>query len=255
LSEIDPARAQTLALDEIRTGRHGIATDTLTAVVTGPIPDVDTALVERYRAASRYATPADLGKAGSAAWLIARYGSSSLLPVVTDALRAGLPCDVEAGLITYLLRHDVPAAIARLSNVGRRDGCVAPPLDLVASRVWNGRLEELALTQLQSETIAIAVRAARLLGRYGSAEVGPPLLERLMEWEAQWRGRSAELDALSAARESPELLENALVDALLRNKRIALGDPDIARIRALCVTDRCRGNVTALSPGRSTPIN
>jgi hypothetical protein len=77
-----------------------------------------------------------------------------------------------------------------------------------------------------------------------------------VQWEAEWRGRAQELDALDSGRtDTPERIENTIVNALFSNRRIALTEGDIVQIRALCVTDRCRRNVDALTPSRATPIN
>jgi hypothetical protein len=49
---------------------------------------------------------------------------------------------------------------------------------------------------------------------------------------------------------SSEQIENALVNALFQNRNISLIAEDVTRIKALCVTDRCRSNVDALARHR-----
>jgi hypothetical protein len=96
----------------------------------------------------------------------------------------------------------------------------------------------------------VRVIAARRVN-FVSAGIKEPLLERLAQWERPWRGCAGELDALQRPPfGSSEQIENALVNALYQNRNISLIAEDVTRIKALCVTDRCRSNVDALARHR-----
>ncbi|HEX5473589.1 MAG TPA: hypothetical protein VFX12_02920 [Vicinamibacterales bacterium] len=246
LIQIDPARGDALALQEIRTGAHGIGYDALASVDVPSGADLDDALRQRLLRAS-----ADDERATSM-WLIARYGSDALAPVVQATVQDGVACSIEAGALTYLLEHEPEAAAARLRpGFTPTRGCVTVPWDAIAHRYWDARLEAAAILHARSLTGYPAADAIRVLGSYGSAAVKTPLLERLAAFSAKWRARATELETderppFNAA----TTVENALVNALLQNQHIALTRADVARIRELCVTAGCRRNVDAQSQAR-----
>jgi hypothetical protein len=75
-------------------------------------------------------------------------------------------------------------------------------------------------------------------------------MARLVQWGEEWRGRQAELDSRASQRDSPGLVENAVINALFRNTRITLDEADIAAMRARCLTGGCPTNVDGLAYGR-----
>jgi hypothetical protein len=249
--DIDPPTGETLLLDEIRTGTHGIAIDTLLALSTATWPNVavppgidDTTLRRRFEGAF----PAGRAAAG---WLLWRFGSPSLVPLVRDRISQPVECAIEAPLLAYLLRHDPPAALARLQpGLVRRQGCARPPWEDLARRHWDERTEAVVVAQLRSPDLLAVSQAAQILGAYGSAQVKAPLMARLVQWGEEWRGRQAELDSRASQRDSPGLVENAVINALFRNTRITLDEADIAAMRARCLTGGCPTNVDGLAYGR-----
>jgi hypothetical protein len=245
----NPDVGRALILDEIRTGAHQVRYDALAMLPDVQLPELDGPLQARYTS-----PPSSdlLNDRATTAWLVARYGSDSLGPWVGRTLAAPLPsCMVEAGLLAYLLKHDAPAAMARLDPARPRttaDGCVTPPFEQLAPRYWDASVEALVIRQLMSPTIDDVRTAAQVLGRYGSVAARQPLLDRLTSWSNEWRGRAADLiPAGPRTYPSPEQIENALTNALFDNPRFALTRDDAMRIDALCVTDACRINVGARS--------
>ena len=243
--ELDPARGRSCVLEEIRTGVRGILPETLTSLLAGPSPDLDGPLRERHRAAR---TEEDRA---ATMWLIARYGSDDLLPLVRGELERGPACEVEAAAITYLLEHDPSLALLRLQpgfDRSARPMCVAPPWWELARRRWDERVEEAAIAHLDGDDPRLVADTARVLGTYGSQRVKEPLLERFARWNEEWSGRQDELAALSAGpppADSPALVENALVNALLELRSASLTREETERVRGLCLTGACRANVDA----------
>jgi hypothetical protein len=247
LAEVAPDEGRRLILEEIRTGQHAIRYDALATLPDAALPELDAALRARYSNPPATDPVASDQDRGTTAWLIARYGSAELLPFVKTVLSHPLPgCDVEGGLLVYLLKYDPAAGEQRLSPGFDRSGpaiCVAP-LSAVAARYWDDRVEAAAVEALQNSDVRQTIDAAQLLGRHGSSAAKRPLLDRLKSWSAEWRGHDADLVARGPGQSySPALVENNVVNALFQNERFSLTKADVAEIRALCVTDQCRANV------------
>ncbi len=239
LLEIDPVSGRTLALEEIATGAHGVTYTTLSSL-DGIVPPALDAVLQRRLDHGRGGNDRDV-----TLWLIARYGSRDLLPVVRRALGDGAACATEAAAIAYLLQHDPDEALPRLRpGFDRRRGCAIVPWREIAPHYWDDRLETAALAHAEGAGIEGAASAIQILGEKGSAVVKQPLLDRLARWSQAWRGRAADLDRLRGRPvDSPERIENALVNALTANPRLGLTAEDLTTIRGLCVTDACRSIV------------
>lgn len=252
LAEVDPGRGRSLAIDEIRTGGHGIVPGTLASLLGDSVPDLEQALRERYRAART-----EEGQAATME-LIARYGSARLLPLVRVEIDRDPPCALEAAAIAYLLEHDPPPALRRLQPGfdRRRSGmCVVPPWSEIAPLHWDQAVEAAAIAHLQGESPRLVSEAAQVLAAHGSAHAKGPLLDRLARWNEEWRARAAELAALVAgptAFDSPVVLENAVVNALLDGRAFSLTKEETERVRELCLTRGCRDNVDARA--RTRPV-
>jgi hypothetical protein len=256
LYELAPDEGRRVLLEEIRTGAHAIGYDTLAILPDANLPALDAALQARYSSAPKADLGATLGDRGTTAWLMARYGSVKLRPFVAGLLAHELPgCVVEGGLIAYLLKYDPAAAMRRLDPSFDRTApaiCVAP-LTAVAAHYWDDHVESAAIAQLRTADVRKVADAALLLDRHGSSAVKQPLLDRLVQWSAEWQGRATELSARSpgvGSDDPPQMIENSVVSALFRNPRVVLTEDEVASIRALCVTDGCRTNVKSLEVER-----
>ena len=190
--------------------------------------------------------------------LIARYGSARLLPLVRVEIDRDPFCALEAAAIAYLLEHDPPPALRRLQPGfdRRRSGmCVVPPWSEIAPLHWDQAVEAAAIAHLQGESPRLVSEAAQVLAAHGSAHAKGPLLDRLARWNEEWRARAAELAALVAgptAFDSPVVLENAVVNALLDGRAFSLTKEETERVRELCLTRGCRDNVDARA--RTRPV-
>jgi len=247
---IDRPKGRSLLLEEIRTGAHGFAPDTLTSLVDEPLPNLDVALLWRFQSAR-----SEDGRVATM-WLVARYGSPGLDWFVKGEIGRGSTCALEAAALVYLLEHDPEAAIRRMQpefDRSRRGMCRVPPWQEIAPRYWDERVEDAAVADLRARDIDLVSFAAQSLQAYASERAKEPLLDRLAQWEAEWHGREKELDSLASTVDSPARIENALVNALFVNGRITLTTGDVDRIRSLCVTSACRTNVDGLTRARHSP--
>jgi hypothetical protein len=238
LTELDPAFGRSLALEEIRTGAHGLTCDVLSSVDAPADPDA--ALQERLaraRGDDRVVTLC----------LMARYGSQKLTPAVRGALGSGADCATEGAAVAYLLQHHPEDALPRLQpDFDRSRGCVTVPWRELARYYWDDRIETAALAHIGLPDVDRAASAIQILGEKGSAAVKAPLMDRLSQWAEVWRGRAADLDRMRGRPvDSPGRLENALVNALVQNARFALTPEDVLQIRASCVTESCRSILSA----------
>ena len=105
------------------------------------------------RGAAARATPRPRARTTEAAAmsLVARYGSTRLLPLVRGALDRGADCELEAAALAYLLEHDKAAAQRRLQPAfdrGHGGQCVSPPWWQLAPRRWDETVEAAALAHL-----------------------------------------------------------------------------------------------------------
>ncbi len=241
LYELDRVEGRQLILEEIRTGQHRNGYDALAILPEKELPELDSALQARFSGRGRIEEAPGLSDNGTTAWLIARYGSSALVPFVTNVIsQRAFACAPEGGLLGYLFKHEPAAAMKRFApGLDRPASCVSP-LVAVSRHYWDDRVEALAIAQLEESGIQNVVEAAQLLGERGSSTAKKPLLDRLAQWSAQWRDRADQLGKGRMELSSPERIENFVINALFQNPQFALTVDEIANIRSLCLTDQCR---------------
>lgn len=252
--EADRERGEALIAAEVKTGAHRIATDTLLSFPEDAVNGIDDdALMQRLLA--QHAEPAGV----TALWLVARYGSPALVPVVRQMLRCGPPCEIEAAALAYQLKHDPDQGLARLQPGFDRScaACPTPPWMHLGPRLWDERVEAAAVANLDAPGLAAGAAAAQALQSYGSAKGKEPLLARLVRFKAESpRTEDPPEDEAFAPggptnRSPASMFEGALVGALLGNDRLGLTDDDVARIRAACVSRWCRDYVEGMSRARA----
>jgi hypothetical protein len=250
LYELAPEEGRRLILEEIRTGDRQIGYDALAILPEAELSELDPVLEARYLRQRG-------GVSGTIAWLIARYGSSKLIPFVNRTFEQQDPgCLAEGGLIAYLLKHDPEPALKRLdANQTRPPSACSAPLRAVTAHYWDDRVEAAAIAQLDAPAADDVVDAAQILGARGSRMAKEPVLNRLIKWSAEWQGRAGELADFRRGSMSPQRIENFLVNALMQNKQFSLTSDEVSKIRSLCVTAQCQTNVDAQSPANRSRID
>lgn len=233
LLEAEPVETRRLILDEIATGEHHLNYETLAMLPDRTLPGLDDALVARRQRDLPYPRTGDHDVI-LAQWLIGRYGSTTLMPVVRETLRAdhcGSP--LGSASLMYLLRTDSSAAAAQLQS------CDRVSFMELGRRYWDATLERAALDALNG---AMPSDAAQALGAYGSAATKTPLIDRFVRWNREWRDRAVELETV-AGLSGQRSIENSLTNALFQNKSFQLTQTDADQIASLCLTGSCRTNV------------
>lgn len=229
LMELEPEVARTLVLDEIVSGDHGITFDSLAGLPDAELPELDRALQSRLSRAlaDPYLRASDRE---TTLWLIARYGSASLLPLMRSQLDER-SCGLAAAPLMFLLRHDDEAAARAL------EGCATLPLMQLAPRYWDSRVEAAAIKRLDHKDPTEIAIAAQALGLRGSSAAKQPLLDRLARLNKDARGPLASWPLSSPAIQS---IDFALAIALCQARQFTLSAGETAAARAWCVTDSCR---------------
>lgn len=229
LMDLEPEVARPLVLDEIATGDHGITFDSLAGLPDTELPDLDQALRNRL---TRTMTDPYLRASDrdTTLWLIARYASASLSPLVRSQFDER-NCGLAAAPLMFLLRHDQDAAAHAL------DACAAVPFAQLSARYWDPRLEAAAIKRLDHKDPTEVAVAAQALGVRGSIAAKQPLVDRLSRLNKEAR---APLTARPFSSTATQSIDFALAIALCQNRQFALNADETAAIRALCVTDSCR---------------
>jgi hypothetical protein len=250
----DRERGEALIVAEVKTGAHRISTDTLLSFPEDAVKGIDDDILMQ-RLLAQHSEPAGV----TALWLVSRYGSPALVPVVRQMLRCGPPCEIEAAALAYQLKHDPETGVARLQPGFDRSCavCKTPPWMQLAPRLWDERIEAAAVATLGAPSPDAGQAAAQALQSYGSAKCKEPLLARLVRFKAESPGTEdlSEEEAYSPGgptnRSPASMFEGALVSALFGNDRLALTDDDVARIRGACVSRGCRDYVEGMSHARA----
>jgi hypothetical protein len=229
LIDLEPEVARPIVLDEIATGEHGITFDSLAGLPDAELPDLDQALQNRLSrsVADSYRRASDRE---TTLWLIARYGSTSLAPVVRKQFDER-NCGLAAAPLMFLLRHDEEAATRAL------DTCATLPLAQLSARYWDSRVEAAAIKRLDHKDPTEIALAAQALGVRGSSAAKQPLVDRLARLNKEARSPLGLRPFSSTAIQS---IDFSLAIALCQNRQFALNADDAAAIRAMCVTDSCR---------------
>jgi hypothetical protein len=196
-----------------------------------------------------------------AAAIILRAGSRKLRPAVDEFLDKYLAqprygCEIEGYLIGYLFRTAVADATKRFTEeTGSGDHpCANQLLRTLDTVRYSDELIPLAAKALDSGDLGAAGMAATFLGFRGPATVEPALWQRLEALREQWRERAAELrgadtgildggvreQAAQLERAGMVQLEHALVSALVRGANWNLTPGEQERLRAGCLTEKCR---------------
>jgi hypothetical protein len=251
LYELAPDEGRPLVLAAIREPPPGATLEALGMLPDRELPQLDDDLV-------RNVEPPWGDAFTLRAQLLQRYGSAAVSSRVFSAVgqRLGsLACDPKAALIAYFLRVDphlgtrlLEEALAERSTTG----CYQMLLRAVARLRMTPALEAAALARLDDPDAELAANAIAMLGEFGSPAARDPLRRQFERWSERWTGRAEEL-RYSYAQKSPHaphgMVEHALYSALGRARSWVTGPDELLELRALCVTETCRGQIDHMIAG------
>ncbi len=225
LCELDPARARTLIIDEMRLEQPRLRDETLAILPDATLPELDPALLDHLR------------HNGRSQQLIARYATADILDGV-KAWCAKQRQSVSPALIAYYLRVD-PAWGERVlrQTLGERSNPNGPWLRVIgqtAEYYVSPEWEKVAIEALADPT-AVEVRAdaVRALGEHGSAAAQQAVMEAFHAWHEWWKDRPAEMV-------SERLYEQWFLFATAHAKNWIANGETLEKIRDYCITSNCR---------------
>ena len=249
LYEISPDDGRELVIEQIRHGTKRIEWKTLAMLSDVTLPKLNDELATRLEAGE------------SVGGLIVRYADGEIVDHVKAAFEKRRVKDQESKhrryrqsdcithLHFYFLRYAPEYAAADLDRIFAAEGSPYPACrDLswrtreLGDSVRSPALEEIAIKYVNGHgSVTVKKGAAEVLGRYGSTAAEEPLWEAMAYFHEWWKGRKEELEG-SAGDGGPHL-EQAYRTALARADGWVLDAKGLNRLRDLCTTDWCRGEV------------
>jgi hypothetical protein len=145
--------------------------------------------------------------------LIARYATGAIAQEVIKQLDAHLgkaACDFQNPLLAFLLRVEPKLARPRIERAIAARGknftaCNHSVLADISAIHYDPLLEHIAIRALDDPDHEVAVQAAEILGRFGSAAAESALWQRYETWCKRWSEHESELNLTAvAARYEPK---------------------------------------------------
>ena len=260
LYEISPEDGRELIIDQIRRRTKRIERETLLILSDASLPELN----------DEFATRLEGGE--SVTGLIVRYADGEIVDRVRAAFekqrvkdqgskyrRYGHPGCI-APLHFYFLRYAPEYATADLDRIFAAEAPPRPvcwdlfwPVRRLGESVASPALEKLAIKYVNNHgSVAIKKGAAEVLGRFGSPAAEEPLWEAMTYFHEWWKGRKEELES-SAGHGEPQL-ERAYRTAIAQARGWVLDEKGLKRLRDLCTSDRCRGEVSASLQRAQSPL-
>lgn len=263
--ELDPSGARPVVINEIARPRPRYGARVLGILPDETLPEVESALVEHFIAGG--------GEEGSPhlASLIARYATDAVLPQVLAELdpRIGKwECGIQDAILAYVLRVSPALARPRIEQAlaARGEGftgCYRPLLVSISEIHYDPALEDIGVRRLDDPDPQVAMTAAAMLGRFGSAAVEGELWRRYERWCAKWKGRESELNPMFSELSEPSerrllyerVLGEKLMEALATGKAWLSDESKLRRLSRLTEVNAVRGRLEQyLSAWKARPL-
>src|SRR5439155_2976740 len=185
--ELDPAGARPAIIKEIVRPNPRFSSREVGFLPDATLPEVDKPLAE-HLAAENFDQPSNV------ALLIARYATGAIAPEVIKQLDAHLgkaACDFQNPLLAFLLRVEPKLARPRVERAIAARGkdftaCNHSVLEDIAAIHYEPLLEDIAIHVLDDVDREVAVRAAEILGKFGSRAGESALWQRYERWCKRW---------------------------------------------------------------------
>jgi hypothetical protein len=225
LYELDPVRARTLIIDEMKLDQSRLRDEALAILPDATLPDLDPVLLDH------------LQRNGRSQQLIARYATVDILDGV-KAWYAKQRQSSSPALIAYYLRVD-PAWGERVlrQTLGERSNPYGPWLHVIgqtAEYYVSPEWEKVAIEALADPaSVEVKSDAVKALGDHGSAAAQQAVMEAFHAWHEWWKDRPAEMVS-----ERP--YEQRFLNATAHAKNWIANGETLEKIRDSCITSNCR---------------
>lgn len=260
LYEISPQDGRELIIDQIRRRTKRIEPETLLILSDDSLPELNDELATRLEAGD------------STTSLVVRYADGEIVDRVKAAFEKRRARDQEskhrryghpnciAPLHYYFLRYDPVYATADLDRIFAAE---APPRPVCWDLSWPIRrqgdymaspgLEKLAIKYVNNHgSVAIKKGAAEVLRRFGSPAAQEPLWEAMAYFRDWWKDRKDDLE--NSTQSGSRELGRAYRSALAQANGWVLDSDDLNKLRDLCVSDYCRGEVSEWLRRAQSPL-
>ena len=279
LYELSPDEGRRLILNEIRRLRPRVGIDALKILPDETLPELDEKLVANLEKslgrgeggdsveAEQNDRPVQPGEIVEYidypdlhSLLLVRYASEAAVSRVRtlyQSVNAGnWACFPQSAMLAYLLRFEPATGKAELKRAlaargPDRSRCWSSVLTDIVQHHKSKELLEVAMEALSDSEPEVIAMAAKVLGRYGTADVEPELWRRLEQWNAEWSKNAAELRNQMPRIPASEAdllswqahVESAMIDSLSRGQAWLTDLKSLKRLHELCLTDEGRRNV------------
>jgi hypothetical protein len=254
LYDLAPNEGRPFILREIQNPRQGATLKTLGRLPDAELPELDEALAANFEAAGDFEAMGDFHGAEIRAELVHRYASKKIadriLQSASDRLTR-MECRPQWATLAYFLRVDDgigQTLLDRALSSRVSPGC-RTSLAQVAELRMTPIVEARAIADLDGIDPDVVIAAIETLGRHGSPGALAPLRAAFERWHAAWDGRASDLQYSQAA-DRPHarqgMVEHGFRQALGRGQAWLTGSSELRELRALCVTDDCRTQISIM---------
>jgi len=254
LYELSPQDGRKLIMDQLRERTVRVDWETLLILSDRSLPELNENFAGRLEGGENVALP------------IARYADAEILRRVKRAYEIRLAtsegtrnADCISPLHFYFLRFDPDYGTANLERILSDETPTYPRCRDLAFAVRElGRsaaspaLERFAVKYVNRGSVAIKTGAAEVLGRIGTATAEKPLWEAMAYFHEWWKGRQKELEQGSDY--GNQKLERTYSSALAQANGWFLDTQGLSKLRDLCITDGCRGEVSECIRRAQSPL-
>jgi len=225
-------------------------------------------VANKYRYLHRYdAMAAQQVYETNLASLLFRYADRDVLPEVLPIIQSRLGernCSAQYSEIAFLLKINAGEADSVMRAVASdrppHGGCVLGLYLKIGALVKSPILERFAIESLNDDDLLVATEALRYLRQYGSAKAEKPIFDRLISWNAKWRGRVSELTPAHASANpdntmetmgsDPNMIERSfgleLVQTLVRGSEWRADEARLDQIISLALNPEAIAQATAI---------
>lgn len=244
LLELSPERARPYFIKEISDPSSVADFDVLSSLTDSALPEVDNALLEQIRKYAPIKQGFDRTLLHHKTLLAARYASPAVYDELMEIYKtwsSKWEPDARAALLSYFARYNEKQAMPLIEQAlaELQPGQVLIFFIELTRANYSDGVDAILQKRLEGDEPEAVSTAAYIMAKRGPATARQLIEARLNRWLNQWRGRSAELDALPDGG-LQKMVQVNLIEALLISKSWKLSDEQVKQLKQSCITDACR---------------